>query len=79
MNVAISFPFNTPSYSLALKPFQEVVISMAGGQKSEKGRLKGDGILSEDAGAGTTFTFQIRPTRGQLTFETVFTLLQATF
>lgn len=52
---------------------------MAGGQKSEKGRLKGDGILSEDAGAGTTFTFQIRPTRGQLTFETVFTLLQATF
>lgn len=46
---------------------------------SEKGHPKGHQAVYKDAGEGTTFTFQIRHTPGQLTFETMFTLPKATF
>lgn len=55
------------------------MISVAGRQMSEKGHPKGHQAVYKDAGEGTTFTFQIRHTPGQLTFETMFTLLKATF
>ena len=51
---------------------------MAGRQMSEKGHLKGDQEVYGDAGECSTFTFQIRHTPGQLTFETMFTLPKAT-
>lgn len=77
MNLAF-LSLSTQDYSLPFKPFQEVVIFVAGRQMSEKGHLKGDQAVYWDAGECTTFTFQIRHTPGQLTFETMFTLLKAT-
>lgn len=77
MNLAF-LPLSTQDFSLPFKPFQEVVIFVAGRQMSEKGHLKGNQVVYRDAGKGTTFTFQIRHTPGQLTFETMFTLSKAT-
>ena len=77
MNLAF-LSLSIPDYSLPFKPFQEVVIFVAGRQMSEKGHLKGDQEVYGDAGECSTFTFQIRHTPGQLTFETMFTLPKAT-
>ena len=76
MNLAF-LSLSIQDYSLPFKPFQEVVIFVAGRQMSEKGHLKGDQEVYGDAGECSTFTFQIRHTPGQLTFETMFTLPKA--
>lgn len=53
---------STPSYSLPLKPLQEVVICVAGRQIQE--RLERHQTMNyENAVHCTTFTFQIRQTQ----------------